>query len=207
VLCGERPGWLVAEGGYDFFDIKGVVERLLAGLRVTDLGVELVPARQEQGFLHPGVAAAIRVVRAGQAPVHVGVVGEVHPETRDQLGIPRACFAFELNLESVPEVPLAQLRAIPRFPSILRDVSFFVDESVPASRVRGAVDEQRPPLLEELRVLEDYREAGKVPAGKKGMLWSMTYRAEGRTLTDAEVDAVHEALVTRLLTALRAERR
>ena len=53
----------------------------------------------------------------------------------------------------------------------------------------------------------DYREPGKVPAGKKGMLWSMTYRGEGRTLTDAEVDAAHEALVARLLTALRAERR
>jgi phenylalanyl-tRNA synthetase beta subunit len=39
------------------------------------------------------------------------------------------------------------------------------------------------------------------------MLWSMTYRGEGRTLTDAEVDAAHEALVARLLTALRAERR
>jgi phenylalanyl-tRNA synthetase beta chain len=131
----------------------------------------------------------------------------VHPETRDALGIGRPCFAFELNLEVLPEVASVQLTAVPRFPAIERDVSFFVDESIPAARVRRLVDEARPAILEKLRVLEDYREPGKVPAGKKGMLWSMTYRGEGRTLTDAEVDAAHEALVARLLTALRAERR
>ena len=47
-------------------------------------------------------------------------------------------------------------------------------------------------------VLEDYREPGHVPPGDKGMLWSFTYRAPDRTLTDAEVDALHNALRERL---------
>jgi phenylalanyl-tRNA synthetase beta chain len=199
VLSGARPGWLTSEQAFDFYDLKGAVERLGEALRVP---LDFHPARQETGFLHPGVAAAVRV-----GDLHLGVLGEVHPETRDAFGIGKPVFAFELNLEVLPEVGAVQLTPVPRFPAIERDVSFFVDESTPAARVQRLVEEARPPILEKLRVLEDYREPGKVPAGKKGMLWSMTYRAEGRTLTDAEVDAAHEALVARLLTALRAERR
>jgi phenylalanyl-tRNA synthetase beta chain len=198
-LAGDRPGWLTPDGSLDFTDAKGAVERLGAALRVA---LDFVPARSEHGFLHPGVAA--QVLAGG---VHVGLVGEVHPDTRARLGIERPAFAFELNLELLPRPPAATLRPIPRHPAVGRDVSFFVDAHVPAARIRSVLEDGRPPILEDVRVTEDYREAGKVPAGKKGMLWSMTYRAEGRTLTDAEVDAAHEALVARLLSTLGAERR
>jgi phenylalanyl-tRNA synthetase beta chain len=199
VLAGNRPGWLQPAGPVDFFYAKGILERLFAALRIP---VAMVPARNEQAWWHPGVAAALRV-----GETHIGVVGEVHPETRDAFEIAVPCFAFEINLDDVPAAGPAQLTPIRRVPAVVRDVSFFVDESVPAARVRALIDEDRPAILEEIRLLEDYREPGKVPTGKKGMLWSMTYRGEARTLTDAEVDAAHEALVSRLLAALRAERR
>jgi phenylalanyl-tRNA synthetase beta chain len=199
VLCGTRPGWLVPGGAVDFWDARGVIERLFAALR---LEVDFVPARSEEGFLHPGVAAG--VVCGG---VHVGVVGEVHPETRDAFGIEVPCFGFELSLGRLPAPPVARYQGIERFPAIVRDVSFFVDEHVPAARVRQVLVEAREPLLRDIAVLEDYREPGKVPAGKKGMLWSMTYRAGDRTLTDAEVDAAHERLVATLLEAVSGQRR
>ena len=53
------------------------------------------------------------------------------------------------------------------------------------------------PLLRDLAVLEDYRDPKYAPAGKKGMLWTLTYRADDRTLTDAEVDAAHARVVAR----------
>src|SRR5262249_1564875 len=160
----------------DFYDAKAVVESLLAALRV---GATIVPARSEEGFLHPGVAGAI-VVR----DQHVGVVGEVHPETRDRFGIAPRCFAFELCLDRIPSPRKPILKRSNRFPPTPREVSFFVAESGPAARVAAVIDEARPPFLESVAVVEDYRAAGKVPAGKKGMLWSLTYRGEGRTLTD-----------------------
>jgi phenylalanyl-tRNA synthetase beta chain len=52
--------------------------------------------------------------------------------------------------------------------------------------------------LRELAVLEDFRDPKYVPAGKKGMLWTMTYRAADRTLTDAEADAAHARVVKAL---------
>jgi phenylalanyl-tRNA synthetase beta chain len=199
VLCGDRSGWLKSDGPIDFYDARGLVERLFAALR---LEAVFSQARNEEGFLHPGVAAS--VTSAGE---HVGVVGEVHPETRDRLGIEQRCFAFELNLERLPRVAAAEFRPLPRHPAVVRDVSFFVDDFVPAARIREVVLTDRPPILEELKVLDDYREPGKVPPGKKGMLWSITYRAEGRTLTDDEVDRTHEAIVDRLLRTIEADRR
>ena len=199
VLCGERPGWLKPGDPIDFYDAKGTVERLLGALA---LPFELIPARSEDGFLHPGVAGAIVV--SGQ---HVGVVGELHPATREMLGIDRPCFVFELSLDLLPLPPRVMAQPVPRVPAILRDISFFVEETVPAARVAEVIGDAKPQILESFQVLEDYREPGKVPPGKKGMLWSFTYRGGDRTLTDAEVDSVHEALASRLLASLRAERR
>jgi phenylalanyl-tRNA synthetase beta chain len=53
-------------------------------------------------------------------------------------------------------------------------------------------------LLRAVAVLEDFRDPKYVPAGKKGMLWTLTYRADDRTLTDAEVDAAHTAVLAAL---------
>jgi phenylalanyl-tRNA synthetase beta chain len=62
------------------------------------------------------------------------------------------------------------------------------------------------PLVETVRVVEEYR-GDRLPSGHKSMLWSITYRASDRTLTDAEVEAAHEAIVMKLLQELPAQRR
>ena len=54
------------------------------------------------------------------------------------------------------------------------------------------------PLLCELAVLEDYRDPEVTPVGKKGQLWTMTYRAPDRTLTDAQADQAHARVVLAL---------
>jgi phenylalanyl-tRNA synthetase beta chain len=86
----------------------------------------------------------------------------------------------------------------PRFPHVVRDLSFFVAAERSARELRTIFDEIKDPLCVSVDVLEDYREAGRVPAGQKGMLWSFTYRAADRTLTDAEVQSAHERLLVRL---------
>src|SRR5262249_60924282 len=123
VLAGERSGWLKSAGPIDFYDAKAIVERLLA---VLHSDATMVAARSEEGFLHPGVAASIVV-----GEQHVGVVGEVHPETRDRLGIERPCFAFEISLDRLPPAPLPTMASWSRLPAILRDLSFFLHQSTP----------------------------------------------------------------------------
>jgi phenylalanyl-tRNA synthetase beta chain len=202
VLCGRRPGWLGPGDEVDFYDAKGAVERLLAALIGADRAATFA-ATDQVPYMHPGVCATIALPDG----TVVGEVGEIHPETRRALGVEARCFGFHLQLGALPAPGPAQMRPVPRFPAVTRDLSFFVDEGVPAARVSELIAGAAEPLVERVTVLEDYRDPAHVPAGKKGMLWSITYRAPDRTLTDAEVDAAHEAIVAGLLAGLPAERR
>jgi phenylalanyl-tRNA synthetase beta chain len=83
----------------------------------------------------------------------------------------------------------------PRFPAVTRDISFWIDVADSADEQRARMVAAAGPLLRDLAVLEDYRDPKYAPSGKKGMLWSLTYRADDRTLTDAEVDAAHARIV------------
>lgn len=199
VVSGARPGQLGAGAAYDVFDVKGLVEHLLTGLGALP---ELRPAH-EIPFLHPGVAAAIYLAN-GDGPI--GCLGEVHPEVRLALGVDAPVFAFDLDLDRLPPATPAQMRAIPRFPGSSRDVSLLMAEGIAAGRVREVIAAAREPLVERVAVLEDYRDA-KLPTGTKSMLWSIAYRSPDRTLTDAEVDAAHEAIVRQLVEQLPAQRR
>ena len=86
-------------------------------------------------------------------------------------------------------------------------VVYLCAQEVPADAMRDRILATMEPLVESISVLEEYREQGKVPQGQKGMLWSITYRSPEKTLTDAEVDTAHEAIVAKLLSALGATRR
>ncbi len=203
VLSGTIRGWLKPGEEISFFDAKGVVEVLLDGLLGSRAAeVEYRPSA-EIPYLHPGVSAELRLADG----TRIGEVGEIHPATRRGFDLAVACFGFEIDLAAMAPPEPSKMSAIPRYPSISRDISFFVSDAVPARRVAELIAASEQPLIAEVKVLEDYRDPDKVPAGKKGMLWSITYRSPERTLTDAEVEAVHEALVERLLDDLPAERR
>ena len=77
---------------------------------------------------------------------------------------------------------------------------------MPASRAIDVVAAQANPLVQSIRVLEEFRDA-KLPPGTKSMLYSVSYRAADRTLTDADVEAAHSALLNKLVLELGAQQR
>jgi len=203
LLAGNRAGWLKPGAPLDFFDLKRVVLELLARLGVTAPrftafgGGVAAPA-----FLHPGISAAIDLISNGES-APLGVAGEVHPVVARRLGIEVPAFYFELHIDGVSDLGGGVRAATPpRFPAVTRDVSFWIDEAASADRQRAAMRGSAEPLLREIAVLEDFRDPRFVPAGKKGMLWTLTYRADDKTLTDAEVDAAHAGVVAALSAAL-----
>jgi phenylalanyl-tRNA synthetase beta chain len=193
ILTGRRAGWLTPEGAYDFFDAKRVMHELLRGLGVA---APVYRAKRGPGLLHPGAAAEVLVGVGG--PV-VGQVGEVDPRLARALGLDVAALYFEVALDAVRGVR-QPTRSVPppRFPSVSRDISFWIDVAVTADEQRALLTSTGDPLLRALSVLEDYRDPKYAPPGKKGMLWTLTYRADDRTLTDAEVDAAHARVVEAL---------
>jgi phenylalanyl-tRNA synthetase beta chain len=199
VLAGRRPAQIGLGAPWDAFDAKAlalVAIRAVAG----DLALR-VRATRGVAYLHPGVAGEI--VHGADV---VGWFGEVHPDVRKRLGIEGPVFAFDLELEKLPLAGPAQMQPIPRFPGSTRDVSLLLAAELPAARVIDVIEQVAEPLVQRIRLLEDYRDP-KLGDGRKSMLWSIEYRSPDRTLTDAEVDKAHEAIVGRLVENLPAQRR
>jgi phenylalanyl-tRNA synthetase beta chain len=197
VWCGATSGWLKPGPAPDFFDLRGVVEGLLERLGHSG---RFVPSRE--GWLHPGAQAE---VWAGER--RLGHLGELHPDLAHRLDLEVRVLCCELDLGALGAALPARFEELPRFPAVVRDLSFFVDAQVSAAAIAEVIDAARDPLVVDVRVREDYREPGRVPEGKKGMLWSVTYRAADRTLTDGEVEPRHAALVAHLEETLGARHR
>jgi len=203
LLAGTRAGWLKPGAPLDFFDLKRVVIELLARLGVRAPRFTACPAGTAPSYLHPGVAAAIDVDRGDGTAFPLGLAGELHPVVARRLGIEVPAFYFELHIDGMDELGGGvRASAPPRFPAVTRDVSFWIDAAVSADQQRAAMRGSAEPMLREIAVLEDFRDPRFVPAGKKGMLWTLTYRADEKTLTDAEVDAAHARVVAALGAAL-----
>jgi phenylalanyl-tRNA synthetase beta chain len=199
VLVGTRAAQLGRGAAYDVFDAKGYAEAAIfavaGAVKIEAAATSSVP------YLHPGVSGELRLGGAV-----VGWFGEVHPETRKALGVEAPVFSFEVELEALAAAEPAQMRPIPKFPGSSRDVSLLMAAATPAAEIARIVAAAEQPLVAGVKVLEDYRDA-KLGDGKKSMLWSIDYRAADRTLTDAEIDAAHEAIVARLIEQLPAQRR
>jgi phenylalanyl-tRNA synthetase beta chain len=190
LLIGRRGGWLKPGEPLDFFDLKRVV---LAACTSFGIDPEFVPVR-DVPYLHPGVAACLQL--EGR---RIGHAGELHPLVGRRLGIETRTFFAELDLDALARSAVA-VRSVapPRFPAVTRDLSFWIDLHVSAAQQRAALLGAGEPLLADLQVREDFRDPKYVPAGKKGMLWGMIYRADDRTLTDVEADTAHARVVAAL---------
>ena len=184
-----RAGLRVEEEPFGFLDAKGLVEGILErGAGEWSWSDADLPA-----FLHPGRAARLEAERT-----YLGYIGELHPDVLEGLSLPR-CLVLELDFEKLLQYlsPKLTVRSLPRFPSVERDLAMVVDETFPAQRIIDWIKDLRNALIENVEVFDQYRGA-PIPAGKKSLAYTISYRAEDRTLTDAEVQPLHQELVARL---------
>jgi phenylalanyl-tRNA synthetase beta chain len=118
-------------------------------------------------------------------------------------------YVAELDLDAIDAERRPQhLKAIalPRYPSIARDISIVVDESLPAETVRGTIRSAAPETLVSAREFDRYQGKG-VPGGRVSLSLRLTFRSAERTLTDAEVDAAMKTILSALQTAHDAVQR
>ncbi len=183
----------------DFFDLKGRVELLLSGLRLS--GVSYTPT-DSVPYLHPGKAAEVQV--KGKT---VGVFGELHPLVKDK-------YEFEDAPVLVAEFDLAALRElkseyeveiVPDVPPVLEDIALILDERIPAAQVEALIRQTGGEVLTDVRLFDVYR-GEQIGFGKKSLAYSLTYQAE-KTLTDKEAASIRNKIVRRLEHELGAKLR
>jgi phenylalanyl-tRNA synthetase beta chain len=141
--------------------------------------------------LHPGRAANVLV--AGKV---VGFVGEVHPELASQNHLPRSVGVFELNLDEIFALApdLVQAQELGVMTALTQDLSLVVDVQVSAADLTKSIVTGAGDLLEEIRLVDDYRGKG-IEAGQKSLTFALLYRAHDRTLTQAEATAARDNAV------------
>jgi phenylalanyl-tRNA synthetase beta chain len=205
---GERH-WLEDEGAdLDFFDLKGVVETLLARLHVE--GAEYEPA--EHPSFQGGRTARLWVrgqASEGGEAVDLGILGELRPAVREAFGLPpRRVAAAALNLDALlPVIPPAwYVDPISPYPAVLQDLAILVDEEVPSSAAERLIAETGGFLLKDVQLFDVYR-GEPIASGKKSLAYALTFQAPDKTLTDAIVARQVQRIVKRLEGELGAQLR
>jgi phenylalanyl-tRNA synthetase beta chain len=134
---------------------------------------------------HPGRCAEILV--DGKVVAHAG---EIHPRILSQYNLPARSSAFAINLGALPESALVRPHYVGVMPAAVQDVALIVDSTVSAIEVQQALVEGAGELLESINLFDRY---DKIGDGKVSLAFTLTFRAENRTLTGDEISAMREA--------------
>ncbi len=197
----EPLGWQGKARNVDFYDVKADVEKLLAPRKA-----EFVAA--EHPALHPGRSAQVWL-----DGVLIGHVGELHPRWRQAWELSSAPVVFELSLDAVTarEVPVAQ--GVAKQQPVERDIAVIVTESITHAQLMQAIEAAPTDGLLQSAVLFDiYRPkadaaGGALTVGEKSLAVRLTLGQGETTLTDAQIDAVMQAVVAYLSEKLGARLR
>ena len=175
-----------------FFTLKGELEAIFAGLRLKKARYEAVTNNPSY---HPGRCAKVTI-----DGVDVGVLGQVHPLVAKNYGIDVDVYCAEISFTKLLglQLPDATYTALPKYPSVSRDLSLICDEAVTVAQAEDVITAAAGKLLRGVKLFDIYRGVG-VPEGKKSMAFSLELRSDDRTLTDTD----SEGVVAKVLSALK----
>ncbi|MEN9707262.1 MAG: hypothetical protein RIS31_828 [Actinomycetota bacterium] len=188
LLTGERVKQQVdsSVSVYDFADAIALASAVVAAT-----GSELSVRQGKAKGFHPGRTAELFI-----GETSVGFAGEIEPALAAAKDLPRKVALVEINLDAVyaqsPEV--VQASPIHGYPAATQDLSLLVPVATPAGDVLETIEEGAGALLEQVRLVEDYR-SENLPEGQKSLTFALRFRATDRTLTQAEATESRDAAV------------
>ncbi|HWO94653.1 MAG TPA: phenylalanine--tRNA ligase subunit beta, partial [Dehalococcoidia bacterium] len=159
-------------------------------------------AADELPGLLPGRSA---VIDGGME--RLGVLGELDPSIAAAFDFRGGGYLFEIDVGAVAralERHPRRYQPVSRYPAVEEDLSFLVDAACPAGDLAAEIE--AAPLVERAAVFDVYTGEG-LPAGKKSIAFSVTYRAPDRTLTNDDIGRTRRRLVERLAREFGAELR
>ncbi len=183
--------WAYGEIEYDFYYLKGVIEKILSGLGISDYTFK---AASELPWFHPGRQAVIMLHNK-----EIGWLGEVHPLVLENYGIDQKTITFSLDFDAITEAvsETIKYRQLAKYPAITRDLAVIVPEYAQAADVAAVISGVGKEMLKELRLFDLYR-GKQIETGFKSLAFSLTWQTEAKTLTDDEINTLHEEIMAAL---------
>jgi len=183
---------------FDFYELKGALE---AGVEAMKLG--------PLGF----AGDSIKHLREGQsAPIYLpdgtklGSIGRLSEAIAASYKFRQPIYVAELDLTALLESRecATQYKPLPRYPSVVRDVTLLVSRDVAFQQLRNAVDSEHIADYSGTKLVGTY-EGQSIPEGKRSVTLRIEYRSDERTLRDEEVEERHRALIDSLVKKFHAE--
>ena len=189
LLMGRREpkGWSQNPAQVDFYDAKGIVEELFAGLSINNYSVEA----GEHYALHPGKTAVFKKGRDILA-----IVGEVHPAVAEALGIKKKIYVFEADVETLHRFAAKKfsLESLPKYPSISRDLAILVNHDTAAGDVEKIIAKNGGKFFKGVTLFDVYT-GERISADKKSLAFAIEFRSNERTLKDEEADEAFKSIL------------
>lgn len=190
VLTGSHfpSHWSQKSQPFDFYDIKGLIENFL------EISAIKTPEFQKSHFanFHPGRQAVILI-----DGIEIGIIGELHIDTLRQLDIKQRVYFAELNIQDLmqKQLPIKRLQPLPLFPSSERDWTITLKEDVAIGDVLSLIRNFSSRLLEEVDLIDIYRNVEKIGANCKNATFHFVYRDKEKTIAMETVDKEHQRII------------
>lgn len=198
MACGIMIGkvteaaWNQAQRDTDFYDVKGVVDGLLAKLGLTQYDIQ----PSSESYYHPGVSAHYTV-----NGVTIANYGELHPQVVKNFDLSGKVYMFEIDLEAVLSitVPPFRYQSFSKFPGTSRDLAIVAPVSVTSGEIVALIKEHGGEYLESVSIFDVY-EGEHIEAGYRSLAYNLQFRSMEGTLNDEDIDDAIQAIIDALAT-------
>ncbi|MCL1491538.1 MAG: phenylalanine--tRNA ligase subunit beta [Pseudanabaena sp. Salubria-1] len=170
----------------NFYEAKGLLDSVFHNLCIS---VEYQPD-QKDDRLHPGRTASLWI--SGE---RLGTFGQLHPQLRAEKELPDEIYAFELDfytlLDAMMKKSIPTFHPFSTYPSSDRDIAFFAPLKFTVADIQRSITHVGGELLDSVTLFDQYIGKG-VPEGSRSLAFRLVYRASDRTLTDVDINPVHQ---------------
>lgn len=183
--------WNQAARAFDFFDIKGAVEAILA---LTNRAADFSFVAEEHPAFHPYQCATVSCASTGQK---VGILGKCHPSHKKAFGLQADAFMFELDWSAITSVAPVAASMPAKFPMNRRDIAVLVDASIPVATLIGCIKSLDIPELIDLRVFDLYKGQDD-SSNEHSVAMTLFIQSRDKTLDDQGIQSVVDRVVETL---------
>ncbi len=173
-----------------FYALKGKVEALFKSLGLTP---RYVNVNNIEKFMHPGRSCDILVGKD-----IVGYISEINPQVIQNFDIEKTVNVFEINFTKILEAKQRKktYKPISKYPHIKLDISILIDQKIPAENLLRVI-KKTDQLIYSAEIIDLY-EGKQIPEGKKSLTFSIIYQSLEKTLTDADIEMIHQKVIINL---------